>query len=222
MVAVPAFLLAGSPMTKHTILFLAADPDATDPRALGQEARAIQEELERSGSRDRFAFETRWAAKPLDVLRELRRLKPAVVHFSGHGGKDGLFFQAADGRAQLVSAAALAETFGATGASVRLVVLSACYSEAQAKALLAHVDCVVGMSGSARRAIARTFAIGFYGGLGECESIAAAHRQGRAALSLEGLSDRDEPQLKVREGVDAAQLVLAGLPAPPFITAASE
>src|SRR5262249_55903641 len=112
-------------MTKHTILFLAAAPNRTDPRALGQEARSIQEELERSGCRDCFAFETRWAVGPLDVLRELRRLRPTVVHFSGQGGRDGLFFEAADGRAGPVPAAALAETFGAVGASVRLVILSA-------------------------------------------------------------------------------------------------
>lgn len=197
-------------MTKHLILFLAADPNDTSPRALGYEACSIQEELERSGHRDCFAFETRWATKPLDVLRELRRLKPAVVHFCSHGGQDGLFFQNVDGRVRLVSTAALAETFGATGASVRLVVLSACYSETQAEALLAHVDCVVGMSGSSGRIIAKAYASGFYGGLGEGEPILAAHRQGCAAISLEGLSNYDRPQLKVRDGVDAAGLVLAG------------
>src|SRR5262245_12742010 len=100
-------------MTKHTILFLAADPNGTEPRALGHEARSIQEELERSGYGDCFAFETRWATRPLDVLRELRRLKPSVVHFSGRGEHDGLFFEGADGRARQVSAAVLAETFGA-------------------------------------------------------------------------------------------------------------
>jgi hypothetical protein len=26
-----------------------------------------------------------WAAEPLDLLRELRKRKPTVVHFSGHG-----------------------------------------------------------------------------------------------------------------------------------------
>src|SRR3954470_15309972 len=115
-------------MTKHTLLFLAANPAGTDRLALDREARAIQVELERSGSRDQFEFVTRWAAEPLDLLRELRRLRPTVVHFSGQGrhitalqaspdearreavgslddGQHGLFFQAADGMAQLVSAA---------------------------------------------------------------------------------------------------------------------
>jgi hypothetical protein len=45
-------------------------------------ARAIQKELESTGYRDCFELETRWAAEPLDLLRELRRLKPTVVHFS--------------------------------------------------------------------------------------------------------------------------------------------
>jgi hypothetical protein len=224
-------------MKKHTILFLAANPAGTSELALGREARAIQVELERAGFRDSFELVTRWAAEPLDLLRELRRLKPTVVHFSGHGTADlarrgyegaaardvvaasaplggepahGLFFQAADGQPQLVSTAALQEAFGAAGSSVKLVVLSACYSETHATALLAHVDCVVGMRGSIADAAARSFAIGFYGGLGERESVAAAYQQGCAAIRLEGQADSDRPQLEVRRGVDAARLVLAG------------
>jgi len=236
----PATLPPRPPMKKHTILFLAANPLGTDRLALDEEARAIQAELERSGHRDQFELVTRWAAQPLDLLRELRRLKPTVVHFSGHGSRGepgeprpdeaprrdvgsepgslgsepqhGLFFQGPDGRAQLVSAAALQQTFGAAGSSVKLAVLNACYSEVQAEALIAHVDCVIGMGGSIRDDAARNFAIGFYGGLGERESVAAAYQQGRAAISLEGLNDSDRPQLKVRDGVDANQLVLAADP----------
>jgi hypothetical protein len=233
-------------MKKHTILFLAANPSDTNPLALDREARAIQVELERSGYRDCFEFETRWAVEPLDLLRELRKLKPTVVHFSGHGGRDtaaagalppspgpglrrdidggegednnsedaryGLYFQGSDGRAQVVSTEAIAQTFGAAGASVRLVVLNACYSEAQATALLEHIDCVVGMSGAILDDAARNFAIGFYGGIGERESVARAVEQGRAAISLEGLSDAKLPKLAVRAGVDAGRLVLAADP----------
>jgi CHAT domain len=196
-------------MMKHTILFLAANPRGTDQRALDHEASAIRRELKRSGYRERFKLVTRWAAEPLDLLRELRELKPAVVHFSGHGGHVGLVFQAANGNAQRVSPAAIAETFGAAGASVRLVVLSACQSDAAVEALLAHVDCIVGMSGALNDDMARAFAIGFYGALGEHESVAAAYRNGNAAISLEGLSVVDRPRLRVRAGVDASQIILA-------------
>jgi hypothetical protein len=190
-------------MMKHTILFLAGDPSGRDPSALGREARSIQEELERSGCRDCFVFETRWAIGPLDLLRELRRLKPTVVHLSGRVGRDGLFFfdsEPAQGRARpLVSVAALAETLGAVGAGVRLLVLDSCYIEDHAEVLTAHVDGVVVLGGTLSPDSAKTFAIGFYGGLGEGESIAAAHRQGCAAISLAGFADRDRPRLILRQ-----------------------
>src|SRR5262245_535954 len=144
---------------KHTILLLAANPSGTDRLALDREARSIQVELERSGYRDCFEFETRWAVEPLDLLRELRKLKPTVGHCRGHGGRNasgaqrpgrapsrdvvvdpdggeqphGLFFQGRDGQARFVSSQAIEQTFGAAGAPVKLVVLNACYTEAQAE-----------------------------------------------------------------------------------------
>jgi hypothetical protein len=183
------------------------------------------------------------------VLRELRKLRPTVVHFSGYGspctddaagpdaagplGMDatststaallgdrsggdprshGLFFQTSAGGARLVPTAALAETLGAAGGSVELVVLDACYSEPQAEALLAHASCVVGMTGVLSDGDALRFAIGFYGGVGEGASIVAAYRQGCAAISLDGLPGGARPQLLVRQGVDADQIVLATYP----------
>ncbi|HET9620600.1 MAG TPA: CHAT domain-containing protein [Kofleriaceae bacterium] len=215
-------------MAKHTILFLAANPLGTDRLALDEEARAIQHELERSGQRDQFELVTRWAVRPLDLLRELRKLRPTVVHFSGHGasgpgaaagdgsrdvalagGAAGLYFQGPDGGARLVTTAALNDTFGAAGASVKVVVLNACFSEPQAAALADHVDCIVGIDGSISDGAARSFAIGFYGGLGERASVAAAFAQGNAAIRLEGLAEADLPRLVVRAGTDAARLVLA-------------
>ena len=67
---------------------------------------------------------TRWAAEPLDLLPELRELKPAVVHFSGHGAEEGLYFASANGRRKVITPEALAQTLDAAGSSVRLVVLS--------------------------------------------------------------------------------------------------
>jgi len=120
-------------------------------------------------------------------------------------------FHDAAGDAQVVSPDAIAQTFDAAGASVKLVALNACFTEPIAEALLAHVDCVVGMSGSIHDDAARSFAIGFYGGLGEHESIAAAFEHGRAAIRLDGLPDAERPRLKVRNGFNAAQLILAAV-----------
>jgi len=222
-------------MRKQTILFLAANPARTSQLGLGEEAREIEIALQCSKYRDSFHLETRWAARPLDLLRELRSLEPTVVHFAGHGGgstetkatgvalsrdiiaendaagdqsQRGLIFLGVDGRPHAVSEQALRDAFGAAGSTVKVVVLNACYSEAHADALITHVDCIVGMSGTIRDDAARSFAIGFYGTLGDGGSIAAAFRQGRAAISLEGQCDSDRPQLRVRDGVDASKLIL--------------
>jgi hypothetical protein len=221
---------------KHVILFLAANPHDTGRLALDREAHSIHLELKRCGYRERFEFVTRWAVEPLDLLRELRELKPTVVHFSGHGappaatmapvqGRDvvvteallgsepsGVVVNGANGRSQVVTPEAIAQTLDAVGAQVRLVVLKACYSASIADALLAHVDCVVGMSDAIHDDAARSFAIGFYGGLGEHESIAAAFKQGIAAIQLDGLPDADRPQLRVRSGFDATQPGIPSFP----------
>ncbi|HEY6179163.1 MAG TPA: CHAT domain-containing protein [Kofleriaceae bacterium] len=229
-------------MTKHTILFLAANPSETDRLALDREARAIQAELERSLWRDRFEFVTRWAAQPMDLLRELRRLRPTVVQFSGHGrhnvaagGQDpaphrdvvvdvgsagsriceGLYFQADDGTPRVVSAAALREAFHES--SVKLVVLNACYSEVAAEVLVAHVDCVVGMAGSIHDNAARHFAVGLYCGLGNSASVESAYHAGRAAMVLNGSLDGERPRLKARPGVDPSRLNLAMLTPSPAV-----
>jgi hypothetical protein len=209
-------------------LFLAANPTNTQALALDREARAIQVELERSGYRDRLVFETRWATEPLDLLRELRWIKPAIIHYCGHGSPAGLILQSASGEAQLVPAGAIAETLAATAAPVKVIVLNACYSDQLAGELLAHADCVVGMDSAVADHAARSFAIGFYGALGEHEPVATAFRQGCAALRLDEFHDmppssRDSrdlasaerakadeitPRLRVRPGVDASRLVL--------------
>jgi hypothetical protein len=65
------------------------------------------------------------------------------------------------------------------------------------------------MSGTVCDEAARLFAIGFYGGIAEREPVTLAFKHGRAAISLEGLRDGEQPQLKVRDGVDASQIILA-------------
>ena len=61
-------------LDKQRILFLAAD--VTGTAQLDREARSIEAELAATHHRECFDFVTRWAAEPLDLLRELRTLKP--------------------------------------------------------------------------------------------------------------------------------------------------
>jgi len=68
------------------------------------------------------------------------------------------------------------------------------------------------MTASVHDDAARSFAIGFYGGLGERASLADACEQGRAAMSLTGWRGSGLPNLRARKGLDANQLILAADP----------
>lgn len=216
---------------KQVILMFGASSLHGERLALDQEARAMQCEIDRAPYRDQFELQTWWWAEPLDLLAGLRRYRPPIVHFSGHGSQPiadaptdrtvrrdigscvhgshlvGLCFQRPTGGVNVVPPAALKDTFRAVGAPVRLAVFNTCHGEPEARALRAHVDCVIWMRGAIQDAAAIHFATGLYGGIAGGDNIASAFQQGVAALRLMGLADR--PQLLARPGVDPRTIILA-------------
>jgi hypothetical protein len=213
------------PQAKHTILCLTSDSTGADGSIqLARQAAGIRRQLEGSRARDRFEVVTQLVAERVDLLRVLRKFKPTVVYFVSSGLEateyrpgqglvgdrfGGLFFRGPGGRPQFLSPSAVQETFGVAGQSVRLVVMSGRYVDLQAAALLMHVDCVVGTRGTVRPEVTHTYVSELMGALGDHESVATAHKQACAAISLEGLEGGDPPEMKVRPGVDASKLVLA-------------
>ena len=178
-------------MQPATVLFLAANPVRVPSLQLGEECRAIEAMIRAAKFRDRICFRSWWAARPDDLLQALNEHNPSMLHFSGHGaGDQGLCFQSEDGSALSVSAEGLQQVIRAAGASVWVVVLNACFSEVQAEALVAHVPCVIGMSGAIGDEAAITYARALYRALAFGRSVANAHEQGLAALALGPRSGR--------------------------------
>jgi len=199
-----------SPGSKIVILFLAANPKGTDPLRLGEEVRTIDERLRLAKFRDRFELEQAHATRVGDINAALLRYQPHVVHFSGHGSASGdLIFEDRAGSPKSVSAQALGTVFRALKDNVRCVVLNACWSDRQAKAIAKEIDCVVGMSRSISDEAAIDFAAGFYQGLGFGRSVQVAFDLGRAEIDLQGLPEAATPRLKTKMEVDAGQVVLA-------------
>jgi CHAT domain-containing protein len=145
----------------------------------------------------------------MDLLRALRDVKPAVVHFAGHARTDGIYLTGEDGRPARVTGDALLSTFSAAGQSVQIVVLNGCSTEELAKRLCELVPVCVGTSASIGDDAARTFSIGFYGALASSESVAVACLHGKAAMHLDATGDHDRPRLHHRRDVDPDKLVLA-------------
>lgn len=199
--------------TTHVILFVAVNHRGGNPLKLGEECAEIERELSMARNRDAFRFESRWAVSIHELMRHLTELDPTVVHFSGHGGGSiGLVLLDEQGQPTLVSGRALAMMVHAAARKVRLVVLNACYSTAQAEALGTKIDCVVGMDGAIGDDAARAFASRFYGALGSGRSIANAVAQGVAILVAKQLPDEVLPRCVTRDGVDASEVILGASP----------
>lgn len=216
------------------ILYFGANPPGTAPLELHDEARAIKAELRAARYRS-LDLVTCFASTADELIRELREAKPVIAHLGGHickagpyrrldaqsGVRDivgpdldpacaeGLVLYGLDGQLHVVSFELVRKMFELAGASVKLVVLSACASEPLAKLLLAHVDCSIGMEGAITDATAVAFSRGFYAAVGDGASVAQAYEAGRVAVECARAPGADRIKLHVRAGVDASQIMLA-------------
>jgi CHAT domain len=194
---------------KIVILFMGANPADTTQLALTREAREIDNYLRSSDFRDRFRLEQQWETQANELPGRIMRFKPTIVHFSGHGSCSGeLVFHDADGKARPARPAALADTFRLLNDKVRCVLLNACYSERQAKAIAKHIETVIGMSHAIADSDAIAFSRAFYEALGFGKSIRDAFDLARNGIDLSGLSGSDLPKLHCRADVNPAHSFL--------------
>jgi hypothetical protein len=164
-------------INKVTILFLLADPSDAARLRLGEEIRDIQERLRLSKMREQFLLETRMSVRPKDISQAILDTTPQIIHFSGHGTSAGeLCFEDESGSVQTVHPDALASLFELVTDHVRCVILNACYSEIQAKAIATHIDYVIGMNKKIGDKAAIAFSGGFYKALGGGRSIEDAFK----------------------------------------------
>ena len=196
--------LVYEPMIVKKILILAANPLGTTSLQLDKEVKAIEQALERAKLRDRFEIKTKLAATPKDLRRALLDFEPNIVHFSGHGNgvkglllvsdilqqhlkqnHDGSWYVFNQQQIQSMSSNAIAGLLELFAESVECVVLNACYSEEQAKAISAFINYTVGMNAPINDVAASMFSEGFYDGLGAGKSYEVAFKLGRNAIELE-------------------------------------
>ncbi|MGB5712146.1 MAG: AAA-like domain-containing protein [Waterburya sp.] len=202
------------------ILILSANPKGTTPLRLGEEIREIKEGLKRAKRREQFIIETAEAVRYRDISRSLLEHEPQILHFSGHGigfsGQErendsderklipvtesatesgGLVFEDETGQGKLVDTEALAELFKLFADKLECVVLNACYSEVQAKAIAKHIPYVVGMNKAIGDKAAIEFSVGFYDALGAGRDYVFAHKLGCSAISMAGIKENLTPIL---------------------------
>lgn len=172
------------------ILILSANPKNTTQLRLAEEARNIQDGLERSQSRDIFEIEYSPATRIKDIRRKMLEYKPHIVHFCGHGaGEEGIIFEDDNGKAVCVSANILASFFELFQNTLECVVLNACYSEIQAREISKHINYVIGMNESIGDNIAIEFSVAFYDAVYANNTYDFAHK-----LACNAIKWIDAPQ----------------------------
>lgn len=163
---------------------------------LDEELREIQAELRSSNIRDRLYFQAHTAVRPEDLSRALLSLRPCIVQFSGHGGQDGaIYLEDRAGLRKRVTAEALAAIFKPVRGIVECVVLNACHSATQAKAIARHVPYVIGMRRAIGDPAAIAFSTGFYQAVGAGFPIPQAFDAGCALIALQGIPENLVPVL---------------------------
>ena len=189
-----------NPMNKVRVLFLAADPSDAARLRLGQELRDIKEKLQLSKERDSFVIDSRESVRPGDITQAIHDFAPQIVHFSGHGANTGeLYFESVIGKAQPVEPDALADLFELIAEEVSCVVLNACYSETQAKAISKHIPFVIGMNKAIGDKAAITFAVGFYKALGAGRSFEKAYKFAQVEMKLERIPENLTPVIYTKD-----------------------
>jgi hypothetical protein len=179
-----------------SVLFLSADPTNASRLRLGEELREIQEKLQLAKLRDRFSLHQRMSVRPEDISQALLDVQPQIVHFSGHGTSTGaLCFENQIGEIHPIQPEALAALFEIFVNQVNCVLLNACYSETQAKAIGKNIHYVIGMNKAIGDKAAIAFAIGFYQGLGGGLAVEEAYKLGCVQIRLQGIPEHLTPVL---------------------------
>ena len=177
-----------------TVLIVAASPLDQDRLRLSAEVRDIRQALQRSRNRESWTIESNEAATVDDLRRALLDFKPAIVHFSGHGGgASGLCFETTDGATNDAMAEPLARLFHHFKAELKCVVLNACYSSKQADVIRNEIDYVIGMKSTVGDEPATKFAVAFYDAIFAGTDFRTGFDLGCTALDLNNLPDSDVP-----------------------------
>ena len=178
----------------RSILFLSACPDDSNrlppdyqdvldntcvPLRTDLEMRDVEEQLLLSRQQGKYQIKYQPAARWKDISRTLAYYRPSVVHFSGHGDREGnLVIESDGGGAELVTPEWVARLFSVYKPSIECVFVNACYSERLAQAVFKNIDNVIGMRWQVGDQAAIQFSIGFYTGYFNGLPVSDAFEQG--------------------------------------------
>ncbi|MFC8126253.1 diguanylate cyclase domain-containing protein [Streptomyces sp. NPDC057302] len=190
------------------ILMVAANPADTGRLALDEEMRLIQQRTEQSPHAANLEFVPVWAARADDLLREINRHAPTMLHFSGHSSLSSIALVGDDKQTKPVSGDALLRLLDLPAArSVKVVLLNSCYSSEMAKRVAHETRCAIGTIEPWGDEQAALFSASFYRAFGFGASVTEAVEQGCTSILLEGYTGADDVRLHGGAAASSMRLV---------------
>ncbi len=167
---------------KQKILFLAANPLETARLQIDKEYEIIDKRLQRN---EYYELLKPSLALTIENLIQVMNQKPSIVHFAGHGEKEGIMLADANNEPVLMSERPLQRLFKQHHEDIKLVVLNSCYSLTQAELISKFGIYVIGIEHKLKDDLALRFSAGLYIGLSEGKSIEQAYDDAMIVLETE-------------------------------------
>lgn len=185
-------------LMKVKILLLSANPKNTNSLRLAEEFREIKESIKLSPHRDSFEVFQGEAIRPKELRRLILEKSPHIIHFSGHGEKDGILLENDSGETHQVHGEVLKDLFSLFD-SINCVILNSCYSTTQAEHLKSVVPYIIGMSKSIKDQSSINFSIGFYDAIASNRSVEDSFRFGINAIETSDRNENHNRSLDIKE-----------------------
>lgn len=190
---------------KIKILFVASNPMDENRIQPDVEYRKLKDELKRGLHRDRFELLDPCFAATIEALLRDKNQAPHILHFAGHGTKEGIILTDSHANeSRVLKERALRRLFNDLQQSVRLVILNACYSAEHARVISEYGIWVIGHNLGIGDNAAIRFAEGLYTGLGEGRDIKGAYNDGMILIE----NDFEAEAGKIEVWKDGEKLVI--------------
>jgi len=195
---------------KLKVLFVSANP--SKDLNLDEEIRNVQKAInEHTQKRDSIEFIHRSSVKMNDLMLLLRKEKPHILHFIGHGVNGELCMIDDKTREEIpipIEELSLLFKNIKRNGNLKLVFLNSCYSKEQAKAIIKHTDYVIEMKNEINDDTARTLSKQFYASFATGASVEDAFTDAKVMVITNHYGEEEIIELVKRdEGVEDFSIV---------------
>jgi hypothetical protein len=182
------------------ILFIKANPIDSEALRLDVEENAIRDVWGSCDDKTKFEFESRGAVTKDLLIDHLLKIKPNILHISGHGNtEEQLLLEDVDGYKEEVSIEKLSNVLSGFTNHIQCVFLNTCHSLAGMGDFNENIAYIIGMKNEIPDDVAISFSRNFYNALFNGRTIKDSFKIALSRIAMTDQGDEYIPKLIVNE-----------------------